>query len=526
MPLNRVLSSTASTRPSALGLLVGTILLFAAVGSVSAQTQFQQKVITTNAEGASDVHATDLNGDSRSDILAATDSTVVWYENEGGRFPDRRVIGPNTEKVTRVYTADLTGNSRPDILSVSGGLSDSKIAWYQNQGDGRFAERALIATNDEETHSLYATDLTGNGRPDVLAAAGDKIVFFENQGSGWMGGSRFSEQKIITSEVGGVRSIYAADLTGNGTSDVLSASVDTIAWYENQGVGRFSGPNAIARVEGRRTHPNVPQNIYAADLTGEGLPDVLIAAGNEVVWYANRGDGRFSGPKKIATNVWEAQSVHAADLTGNGALDVLSASSRDNRVAWYENRGSGRFSEQNTITREAEGAVDVYAADLTGDGPLEVLSASLEDAPIAWYDRTGDGASSGDDPERTVKEQALIAFADYAPTIEKEEGPITYHRSIQGDLTGDGRPDVLVEFGIGAGGMKTIYKQVAIYENTGQGVEVVGGFEPEYCPSIKRVEKGTVVVKELTGCASPDPETTQTHRYVLESGTLQKTDSP
>ncbi|PQJ35250.1 hypothetical protein BSZ35_12165 [Salinibacter sp. 10B] len=120
------------------------------------------------------------------------------------------------------------------------------------------------------------------------------------------------------------------------------------------------------------------------------------------------------------------------------------------------------------------------------------------------------------------KEEALALFEDYAPTIEEEEGPILYKRPVQGDLTGDGAPDVLVEFGIGGGGTAVLYKQVAIYLNTDDGMQVVGGFEPEYCPSIDRIEGGTVYVEQLEACALPHPETVATHQYVFDSGRLKR----
>lgn len=118
-------------------------------------------------------------------------------------------------------------------------------------------------------------------------------------------------------------------------------------------------------------------------------------------------------------------------------------------------------------------------------------------------------------------DRAMALFDEYAPTIEEEEGPITYKRAVEGDLNGDGKTDVLIEFGIGAeGGNATLRKQVAIYLNTDQGVEVAGGFEPDYCPSIDRIEGGTVVINELDACAPPRPETVATHRYVFDDGTL------
>ncbi len=80
-------------------------------------------------------------------------------------------------------------------------------------------------------------------------------------------------------------------------------------------------------------------------------------------------------------------SVHAADLDGDGDPDVLSASEIDAKIAWYENLdGLGTFGPQQVITTQALWATSVYAADLDGDGDPDVLSASYNDNKIAWYE--------------------------------------------------------------------------------------------------------------------------------------------
>ena len=128
--------------------------------------------------------------------------------------------------------------------------------------------------------------------------------------------------------------------------------------------------------------------MFAADLDSDGDLDVLSASEENhdaIVWCANDGSGQF-GPQQVITT--EAggglQSVYAADLDGDGDPDVLSASYNDNKIAWYANDGTGQFGPQRVITTEAIGASCVHAADLDGDGDLDVLSAG--DSKIAWYE--------------------------------------------------------------------------------------------------------------------------------------------
>jgi len=134
------------------------------------------------------------------------------------------------------------------------------------------------------------------------------------------------------------------------------------------------------------------QSVYAADLTDDGNMDVLSASSDKIAWYEN-GGGFFSDQKVITTDVGSPFSVHAADLTGNGDMDIFSAdglASADIQIAWYENNDFGSFSDQQVITNEVFGGTSVHAADLTGDGNMDVLSASSGDDTVAWYENTDD----------------------------------------------------------------------------------------------------------------------------------------
>ncbi|MBN2180494.1 MAG: MFS transporter [Sedimentisphaerales bacterium] len=198
-----------------------------------------------------------------------------------------------------------------------------------------------------------------------------------------------SKQKIITSEVNGVRSVYAADIDADGDLDALSASAedDKIAWYQNDGFGNFSAQKVIT------TEAEGAESVYAADIDADGDPDILSASAEDdkIAWYQNDGFGSFSDQKLITTEADGAAFVFAADLDADGDLDVLSASSNDNKIAWYENDGTGNFSDPKIISTEAEGACSVCAADIDSDGDADVISGSAGDNRIAWYENDGNG---------------------------------------------------------------------------------------------------------------------------------------
>ena len=195
---------------------------------------------------------------------------------------------------------------------------------------------------------------------------------------------------MISTAADGASSVFAADVDGDGDLDVLSASVsdDKIAWYENtDGAGSFGGQQVIS------TAADGARSVFAADVDGDGDLDVLSASADDdkIAWYENTdGAGSFGTQQVISTAADGARSVFAADVDGDGDLDVLSASSVDDKIAWYENTdGAGTFGAQQVISTAADAAGSVFAADVDGDGDLDVLSASVVDDKIAWYENRG-----------------------------------------------------------------------------------------------------------------------------------------
>ena len=107
-----------------------------------------------------------------------------------------------------------------------------KIAGYEHtDGVGSFGPQQIITTAADSARSVFAVDLDGDGDIDVLSASfnDDKIAWYENTD----GLGSFRPQQVISATADGARSVFAADLDGDGNTDVLSASVDSdkIAWY-------------------------------------------------------------------------------------------------------------------------------------------------------------------------------------------------------------------------------------------------------------------------------------------------------
>jgi hypothetical protein len=334
-----------------------------------------------------------VDGDGDLDILSACrwSNEIAWQENDGGSPPGftEHVITISANGAVSVHAADVDGDGDIDVLSAS--ADDDTIAWYENDGGSTpsFTARA-ITTSADDAKSVYAADVDGDGDLDVLSAStyDDEIVWHKNDGGSPPG---FTEHVISTS-VNGAYSVHAADVDGDGDLDVLSASTydDTIAWYENDG-GSSPGFSKHAIT----TSANGARSVYTGDVDSDGDLDILSAsyADGTIAWYENDG-GSVPGftERAITTSADGAHSVYAGDMDGDGDLDVLSASSIHDTIAWYPNQTIHRsavYPARAVITDAADGAKSVHVADVDGDGDLDALSASAFDDAIAWYENEG-----------------------------------------------------------------------------------------------------------------------------------------
>jgi formylglycine-generating enzyme required for sulfatase activity len=327
-----------------------------------------------------------------------------------------------------------------------------------------FSAPNVLSTSATTVRSVFAADLDGDGDNDVLSAAynADEISWYENtDGSG-----SFAAPVVITNLADRATSVSAADLDGDGDQDVMFTSVggNEVAWMANDGAGSFGPEIAIS------SGATQPSMIRAADLDGDGDNDLLLGSetGATVAWHENTdGAGTFGASQTIVTG-GNVRAVYAADLDGDGDLDVLSGSITDDRFAWYENTdGLGSFGPQQIITTTADNPIFVYAADVDGDGDMDALSASTQDNKIAWYENDGSGSFG---LEQVVSTNAVTALC-----------------IVGADLDGDSDID-LISASVGD-------NKVAWYENT----DGLGGYGPEQVITTTASGARSVFVADLTG---------------------------
>jgi hypothetical protein len=133
--------------------------------------------------------------------------------------------------ISNAATADLDGDGRIDVIASSS--SHGRISWWRNlaadtSGNVAFAPGQLTR-NLPWVSDFAVADLTHDRRPDIVACASESYdaIWLEN-----LGGVTVIRHDL---DLGahGWRSIVAADLDGDGDTDILAGGTAGIRWIEN-----------------------------------------------------------------------------------------------------------------------------------------------------------------------------------------------------------------------------------------------------------------------------------------------------
>jgi hypothetical protein len=378
--------------------------------------------VDTEFDGAYDVHAADVDGDGDLDVLGAadTDDDIVWWENTAGDGSSwtEHAVDTDFDGAISVYTADIDGDGHLDVLGAARDADD--IAWWENTaGDGSSWTEHTVDAEFDGAYDVYADDVDGDGDLDVLGAAfdADDIAWWENtagDGSSWT-------EHTVDAAFDAAASVYAADVDGDGDPDVLGAARNAhdIAWWENETIHRsahYPAPGDVT-VDAYFDGAN---SVYGADVDGDGDLDVLGAAyyADDITWWENAaGDGSAWTEHTVDGAFDGAASVYAVDVDGDGDMDVLGAAAIADDIAWWENTaGDGSGWSEHSVDTDFDGPYDVYAADVDGDGDVDVLSAAWYTDDIAWWENTaGDGSAWS---EHSVDTDFDAAFHIHAADVD------------------------------------------------------------------------------------------------------------
>ena len=355
--------------------------------------------------GATDLHAADLTGNGVRDLVTInppTNTVTVQLGQGDGTFqaPTAYAVGRKPRSVT---VADLTGRGVLDLVVVN--EEDSTLSVLMNNGDGTFQPAQTIAPDFDEGYipvRVAVGDFDGDGIPDLAIL--ERFVG-NNDRSGVLvlhgnGDGTFSQNlpnstiPFFVSDLHLNFILEAADLRHNGTLDLVVGG-PVVFVLLGKGDGTFGAPHFL--VTGHFT-PNVARAAVVADLTGDGIPDILVAddeignPGNVSVLMGN-GDGTFK-PAVMYPVDFAPLSLAVGDFFGDGTLGVATANFNRETVSVLRGNGDGTFGPAtNYLVGNSPG--QIAAGDFNGDGApdLAVLHTSQTRGDLSIVFNRNDGAA-------------------------------------------------------------------------------------------------------------------------------------
>ncbi len=294
------------------------------------------KKLDDSAKGdnlASSIYATDLNLDGSIDLISATnsdDNVIVW--NNYGQSWSPTTLKGNLEGASGVVAADLeSSNNYPDVIATS---EDDDNLWIRlQQGNNQWDDEEYVPDGSvDESLEVFALDLQGTGKVDVIVGARDKdddLRIAQNQD----GTGRTWTMLTIDTDVSAT-AIHGGDLDGDGDNDIIIYDEKTqkTYWYKNNG-NYFFQRQTISNLSGDQI-----ADLYVVDMDNDGVQDIVVGGENEISWLRNsQGNGTAWETYRLNSDFGNVRAVFPADIDEDGFSDVVAVSTTTDQVAWFKN---------------------------------------------------------------------------------------------------------------------------------------------------------------------------------------------
>lgn len=342
----------------------------------------------------------DASGDGRPDVVLgrlgeSSQEICVFLGNADGTFAPV-ITQTSSYPPNDIALGDMNGDGKLDLVAANIlGVASVSLS----NGDGTFAEPVSFSAGIN--FRVAIGDVNNDGKLDVAVARLGDIAVFLGNGDGTVGALI-----AVPSGVRGIAGIAIGDINGDNKPDLARAGESSDNQYESRGVasvmlgngdGTFGEPHLYWA--GSSTEiTSLPRSVAIRDLNGDGTPDLLTANSwsSDVALLLGRGDGTFGDTRNIGFDSTEfsdgfrPQSADAADLNGDGMPEVIVANQVGYLTVFSIREALGSplffpapdgFTQGNTLG----------IADLNGDGRPDIVRSTDEGIAVLINDTSSVG---------------------------------------------------------------------------------------------------------------------------------------
>ncbi len=294
---------------------------------------------------------------------------------------------------------------------ISGILTMNNQAWYfkPNYGDKQFTTEQLpsgggtergipifasmksevprpSAANNRKT-SFRLNDVDSDGFPElVIQGEGINGFYTRDEEGKWQNFRNFEQYPNLNFADANLRFM---DLSGDGLADIVISKGETFDIYFSEGKKGFGNYRRVHCGEEQGAAPKVvfsdpERKIFLADMSGDGLTDIVKITHQSIVYYPNMGYGKFgemivmSNPPLLdSLDQFDARFVNLTDVDGTGTTDLLYISK--GKIRYYKNLSGNTWEEQtlpDALTVNATRQHFIQTVDLLGNGTQCVVVSS------------------------------------------------------------------------------------------------------------------------------------------------------
>lgn len=300
----------------------------------------------------------------------------------------RRIIfegeAPPSPGAPQASLVDLDGRGLPGILE---GSAAAGWRFWRNKGNGVLAAPQVPGSVPVgvslDSGEIALLDLEGNGTADLMRISSAASGFYPNAATGvFEGFVPYAAPPPVSSVDPDVRFF---DMDGDGIVDAMRATADEFLIYRNRGRDGWDGAPAhrVPRIHDRARFPDVDlagADIYLADMTGDGLQDIVQIREGEVAYWPYYGHGRWGGQVVMQRRPqfpagFANDKVRLLDVDGDGLGDLVYIDGATVHV--WRNRQGREWSDPIDAPLPAIFIDDIAVVDLFGTGrPAMVLHGS------------------------------------------------------------------------------------------------------------------------------------------------------
>ncbi len=258
---------------------------------------------------------------------------VINLNLKGQLYKDSVPLIKDLQRPVQITTADLNNDGKPDYLVCEFGFLTGELAWFENEGNGKFKKHVL--RNVPGAIKAYVQDYNHDGLPDlwVLFAQGDEGIFlFTNKGNG-----NFDQEQVLRFPPSYGSSYFELDdFNKDGYPDILYTCGDNADFSPvlkpYHGVYIFMNDKNNHFTQKYFYPIDGCYKAIARDYDGDGDLDIATISffadyekqpQEGFVYFENKGNFNFQPYSLKGTQIGRWITMDAGDIDGDGKTDLI-----------------------------------------------------------------------------------------------------------------------------------------------------------------------------------------------------------